>query len=148
MLQNACVGHLPVAFLTIFLQVMAAPAWSEVTSSHVDISVVGAKCKDRVKEASRFGGLLCVPSKPKEQIPAVVLQAFPVVVLLRSWRVWASDLLDWRETTQHCCKSKFSQPTLRLIRPAATSWMTSSGFVLGSIPVAHKIGALRENPFT
>jgi uncharacterized protein len=73
MIQNTRVCHLPLAFLKLFLLVMATPAFSEVTSSNVDVPVVGAKCNDRVKEVSRVGGLLRVPSKASEQVPAVVL---------------------------------------------------------------------------
>lgn len=73
MLQNARLCHVPLALLTLFLLVMAAPAFSEVISSNVDVPVVGAKCNDRVKEVSRVGGLLRVPSKASEQVPAVVL---------------------------------------------------------------------------
>jgi hypothetical protein len=73
MLQNARVFHVPLALFTLFLLVIAAPAFSEVTSDNVDVPVVGAKCIDRVKEVSNVGGLLRVPAKAKEPVPAVVL---------------------------------------------------------------------------
>lgn len=73
MTHKARVCNVPIALWTLFLLFMAAPAFSEVTSSKIEIPVVGSKCNDRVKEVSSVGGLLRVPAKAKEPDSAVVL---------------------------------------------------------------------------
>lgn len=59
--------------LALVLLVIAFPSMGEVTTSKVEIPVVGSKCNDRVKEVSSSSGLLRLPSKFTGQIPAVVL---------------------------------------------------------------------------
>lgn len=61
------------AWMTFFLLAMVTSSFSEVTSSEIEIPVIGAKCNDRVKEVSRVSGLLRLPSNAKQPVPAVVL---------------------------------------------------------------------------
>ena len=58
------------AFTMLFI---TFPSMGEVTASKVDISVLGSKCNDRVKEVSSVSGVLRFPSKTTGQVPAVVI---------------------------------------------------------------------------
>ena len=60
-------------WLSSVLLVMTFPSVGEVTTSKVDIPVIGSKCNERVKEVSSVSGMLRFPSKPTGQAPAVVL---------------------------------------------------------------------------
>ena len=59
--------------LALVLLISSSPSMGEVTTSKVQIPVVGSKCNDRVKEVSTVPGLLRLPSKSTGQVPAVVL---------------------------------------------------------------------------
>ena len=60
-------------WLSSVLLVMTFPSVGEVTTSKVDIPVIGSKCNERVKEVSSVSGMLRFPSKATGQAPAVVL---------------------------------------------------------------------------
>ena len=59
---------LAIALLTITL-----PSIGEVIATKVDVTVVGSKCNERVKEVSSVSGMLKFPPKTNGQIPAVVI---------------------------------------------------------------------------
>lgn len=60
-------------WMSMALLFTATPSIGEVTSSKVEIPVVGAKCNDRVKEVSHVWGTLRLPSQAAAPVPAVVL---------------------------------------------------------------------------
>ena len=59
--------------MTLAWLLTATSSMGEVTSSKVEIPVVGEKCNDRVKEVSHVGGTLRLPSKMTTPMPAVVV---------------------------------------------------------------------------
>lgn len=59
--------------LALALLGITFPSVGEVTTSKVEIPVVGSKCNDRVKEVNTVRGLLRLPFKSTGQVPAVVL---------------------------------------------------------------------------
>ena len=71
--QYAWVCNLRTAWMAFILVFMTAPSFSEVTTSKIEIPIVGAKCNDRVKEVSSVSGLFRLPSKAAVSVPAVVL---------------------------------------------------------------------------
>jgi hypothetical protein len=59
--------------MSIALLSALTPSISEVTSSKVEVPVVGAKCNERVKEVNSVWGVLRLPSQATAAVPAVVL---------------------------------------------------------------------------
>jgi len=59
--------------LAVATALASSSALSQVTSSRVEIPVLGSKCNERVKDVGSVSGELRLPPHKKESLPAVVL---------------------------------------------------------------------------
>lgn len=60
-------------FCAVFAGFMATSAWSQVSTTQVEVPVLGAKCNQRVKDGASVSATLRIPSGQAAPVPVVVL---------------------------------------------------------------------------
>lgn len=61
------------ALFASFALILAGSAWSQVSAAKVEVSLVGAKCNQRVKDVATMSATLRIPSGHALPLPVVVL---------------------------------------------------------------------------